>query len=233
MRGGWVTQLRTFGWLKADPEIKAAVAEAMGREEEEKKPEEERRKEYGDTSYNGHAHRDSLNGGEGSDYRRPPSSSSMDSEASGEITPIPGAYGQHTDPYQRGRSRQRWRRRSSYPTTSSLILHPHRASPLESRWLDELLARFPDTHSHHGSFEQTTEDGETGSHDASIQKYWPQFVKYFNGTDALEKIAVREGLKRKVVWRILSRIDMNSLAVQRAHGEVNPREKVLLTVRHW
>jgi hypothetical protein len=32
MRGGWVTQLRTFGWVRVKAEIKAAVAEKMNRE---------------------------------------------------------------------------------------------------------------------------------------------------------------------------------------------------------
>ncbi|QDS74547.1 hypothetical protein FKW77_007760 [Venturia effusa] len=37
MRGGWVTQLRTFGWIKVKPEIKAAVAIKMNREAAESK----------------------------------------------------------------------------------------------------------------------------------------------------------------------------------------------------
>lgn len=32
MRGGWVTQLRTFGWVRVRPEVKAAVAEKMNKE---------------------------------------------------------------------------------------------------------------------------------------------------------------------------------------------------------
>ncbi|TID21696.1 Nitrogen permease regulator 3 [Venturia nashicola] len=32
MRGGWVTQLRTFGWIKVTPDIKAAVADKMNAE---------------------------------------------------------------------------------------------------------------------------------------------------------------------------------------------------------
>jgi hypothetical protein len=31
MRGGWVTQLRTFGWVRVKPEVKAAVAEKLNR----------------------------------------------------------------------------------------------------------------------------------------------------------------------------------------------------------
>ncbi|KAE9985665.1 hypothetical protein EG328_007079 [Venturia inaequalis] len=37
MRGGWVTQLRTFGWIKVKPETKAAVADKMNGEAAESK----------------------------------------------------------------------------------------------------------------------------------------------------------------------------------------------------
>ncbi|KAH6614850.1 nitrogen permease regulator of amino acid transport activity 3-domain-containing protein [Boeremia exigua] len=43
MRGGWVTQLRTFAWIRVTPEIKAQVAIEMEREERIKKAEEARR----------------------------------------------------------------------------------------------------------------------------------------------------------------------------------------------
>ncbi|CAE7012794.1 Nitrogen permease regulator 3 [Pyrenophora teres f. teres] len=43
MRGGWVTQLRTFAWVRVTPEIKAQVAAELEREERIKKAEEARR----------------------------------------------------------------------------------------------------------------------------------------------------------------------------------------------
>jgi hypothetical protein len=43
MRGGWVTQLRTFAWVRVTPEIKAQVAVEMEREERVKKAEEARK----------------------------------------------------------------------------------------------------------------------------------------------------------------------------------------------
>ncbi|KAF2120415.1 nitrogen permease regulator of amino acid transport activity 3-domain-containing protein [Lophiotrema nucula] len=48
MRGGWVTQLRTFAWVRVTVEIKAQVAADMEREAREKKIEEERRREMED-----------------------------------------------------------------------------------------------------------------------------------------------------------------------------------------
>lgn len=43
MRGGWVTQLRTFAWIRVTPEIKAQVAVEMEREDRMKKAEEVRK----------------------------------------------------------------------------------------------------------------------------------------------------------------------------------------------
>ena len=256
MRGGWVTQLRTFGWIKVDPEVKKTVAEAMAREEE--KEEKQAFK-----SAIGHE-QDVIPGEMESDDidDNSSSSSSLASEVSGDATPIPGRYGgyhyHHTEPTD-----------IHTPTTSSLILHPHRASPIESRWLDEILNRISDHHHLNGSFGSSlshtsshgqgqsqshnsssfgadSEDASITTHENSLQKHWPAFIKYFNGTDALEKIPVREGLKRKLVWKLLSRIDVSSGGQpQRGTGtgsapgtaagpaEVQPKEKVLVTVRHW
>ncbi|KAF2746530.1 hypothetical protein M011DRAFT_445416 [Sporormia fimetaria CBS 119925] len=43
MRGGWVTQLRTFAWVRVTPEIKSLVAQEMEREAQIKKAEEAQR----------------------------------------------------------------------------------------------------------------------------------------------------------------------------------------------
>ncbi|KAL1958589.1 hypothetical protein VTO42DRAFT_4186 [Malbranchea cinnamomea] len=254
MRGGWVTQLRTFGWIKVDPEVKKAVAEAMAREEEEKEEHESLDSlptaEGDERSVQREVRGEELTDGAST------SSSSLESELSGDLTPIPGQYSSHRQNFSR-RSKQ-----SEEPTTSSLILHPHRASPLESRWLDEILARvceqphhrhynnyqngsFNSNHSqsqsHNGSsFGGDSEDASNSSFETLLRRHWPAFIKYFNGTDALEKIPVREGLKRKLVWKILSRLDISNTGhSHRGTGasggglEVNPKEKVLLTVRHW
>ncbi|KAF2240527.1 hypothetical protein BU26DRAFT_525991 [Trematosphaeria pertusa] len=48
MRGGWVTQLRTFAWVRVSPEIKAQVAADMEREERVKKADDLRREAASD-----------------------------------------------------------------------------------------------------------------------------------------------------------------------------------------
>ncbi|KAF1937052.1 hypothetical protein EJ02DRAFT_438131 [Clathrospora elynae] len=52
MRGGWVTQLRTFAWVRVTPEIKAQVAAEMAREERIKKAEEAQRELLSETESN-------------------------------------------------------------------------------------------------------------------------------------------------------------------------------------
>lgn len=247
MRGGWVTQLRTFGWVKADVHVKRAVAEAMATGEEEPYTSGNGNKT------NGESPQAENNKIEEKEEDVDDVSSSIGSEASGEITPIPG---RPLTTHHRRHSQEN-NNHHGVPTTSSLIPQPQRASPLEARWLDEIFARFPEPQPRrHDSFEQgmAGAGGEYDEHaehlrsaaaaavdDDSLQKHWAAFVKYFNGTDALEKIAVREGLKRKLVWRILARIDASSGGGaaakgglgQGAAGPVDAREKVLLTVRHW
>ena len=50
MRGGWVTQLRTFAWVRVSPEIKAQVAAEIEREAISKKTEEARREAWDNES---------------------------------------------------------------------------------------------------------------------------------------------------------------------------------------
>lgn len=205
MRGGWVTQLRTFGWVKVDPEIKIAVKEAL--EEEEAKEKEEDLVSSTATIIKA---KDPLVHDNVST-----SSSSLNSESTNE----------HSYQGSLMRHQKEAAAKSEPLQTSSLILRPHRASPLEARWLDEIIARFPDD-----SFFDMPHDAEESDSEMSLHRYWGAFTKYFNGTDALEKIPVREGLSRKLVWKLLSRIDVNTRPTE---GAVNPREKVLVTVRHW
>ncbi|ODH26488.1 hypothetical protein ACO22_04580 [Paracoccidioides brasiliensis] len=234
LRGGWVTQLRTFGWVRVSPEIKQAVNEALEREKENKNNDEE---EHESSSINlndkgKRHHRTNINDDENNDSHSS-SSSSLDSDASGDATPIPNKF---TNP--ENITKHEKQKRS--PLTSSLILRPHRASSLESHWLDEILSQFPEA-SHNTNMDSTNHSptptatlDECDDVDAALRKYWPIFTKYFNGTDALEKIPVREGLNRKIVWRLLNRIDRSTFySGSEGSGSPSSKEKVLVTVRHW
>jgi hypothetical protein len=155
------------------------------------------------------------------------SSSSLASHGSGDNTPMPSRY----DARAQLRTSHKLLDRSTALRLSSLILSPHRASPLESRWLDEIVSRFPDRPGGPGeglmsiSPELTPKDLQT-----LLRTYWPTFLKYLNGYDALEKIPVRENLKRKLVWQVLLRLGLSGTS---GPGELDARERVLISVRHW
>lgn len=229
LRGGWVTQLRSFARVKVTPEVKMAVELAIRREEVDKylsrgrsssavsdkgKSAEEDNHEYGDV-----------------DDSSSSSSSSLASHGSGDETPMPNCYKADTG---FNLSHSLLDQKASLKT-SSLIILPHKASPLESRWLDEIVARFPD---------HTTDaiaDGEqggdaAGGHSAvpaltgSLKNAWPILVKYFNGYDALEKIPIRENLKRKLVSQKLIRL---GFVTGQTPIDLDTREQVLVSFRHW
>ncbi|KAH8425799.1 nitrogen permease regulator 3 family protein [Aspergillus melleus] len=225
LRGGWVTQLRSFSRVKVTPEIKMAVEMALRREEVDKylrkrAPEPEKRSE-------------SCDGDDDFDDASSSSSSSLASQGSGEETPMPGQY----KPDGGMRLTHSMLDRHTSLKTSSLILFPHRASPLESRWLDEIVARFPD-HPRFFLRGRAGRPGDVGEGDVeyaglrnSMKEYWPTYIKYFNGYDAVEKIPVRENLKRKLVWQVLARL--GSVTSSQSSLELDPAEQVLVSVRHW
>ncbi|TPR01856.1 PAP2 family protein [Aspergillus niger] len=209
LRGGWVTQLRAFARVKISPEIKMAVETALRQEEVDKYL--SKRGSASDTEI-----REDLDDASSS------SSSSLGSNGSGDETPMPGRYKRNNE---LDLSHSLLDQNTSLKT-SSLILYPHRASPLESRWLGEVMARFPE-------LQGDVPDGdlEYAGLRTSLKKYWPTFIKYFNGYDALEKIPVRESLKRKLVWQILMRLGL--VTGQQSSIQLDPREQVLVSVRHW
>lgn len=141
MKGGWVTQLRVFGWVRVSKEIKAMVRN--------------------DDNSNNH-NNNSLS------PRKEKEDTEMD----------------HFSPENHTRS-------------TTLLLDPHKANALESRWLDAIASNLDDP---------------------DVREVWPRLVRYFNGQHALEKIAVREGFKRKDVWRWLSHLESKG---------------ILVVVRHW
>jgi nitrogen permease regulator 3-like protein len=190
MRGGWVTQLRTFAFVRVDPEIKRAVKEKELAENEEATEKDTETEEQGGSG----EHRSA-------NLKRP----SMVSR-----------------PSSSGDARRRNSSTLLDDSMASLIMNPHRASPLESKYL-ELIGDTLLTANY--SYLDLSEEEK-----AELKKYWPTFMKYFNGSDALEKIPVREGLKRKVVSDMLGRM---GLSPTDAAGEVEEPGKILVGVRHW
>jgi hypothetical protein len=234
LRGGWVTQLRAFARVKVTPEIKLAVEQAMRREELDKYMLSGRRSS--DSADGNTAQGALVVGGDDDQGEHGHCSSPMESYESGDQTPIPGG----RDASEHYGMSDSYITRNISLSKSSLIMFPHRASPLESRWLDEIMSRLPDESlipiepASKSSVKPSTVNSEpqkdTNS-DTTLKKYWPKFVKYFNGHDALETIAVREGLKKSVAWQILLRMGLASAVFP--GGEDDTQEQVLVVVRHW
>jgi len=67
----------------------------------------------------------------------------------------------------------------------SIILEPHQASSIESSWLEMMTRDQP----------------------PDIKALFDRIIKYLNGQHAIEKIAVREGIARKDVRRVLGAFD--------------------------
>lgn len=182
MRNGWVTQLRTFAYVRVSSE-KKQLARDWERES------------------------------------RPSVSQSFNSASDGGIQ-NPGDKENNSRPSFVSRRSSDGRR--MLDRMASLIKSPPRASPEESRWLAYL----------HDSML----DGPDLSHlDESerheLYRYWPVLSKYFDGTTALESIPIREGLKRKVVWKLYAQLGLSFEG--RVEDSENRNERIILTVRHW
>ncbi|CUS13957.1 unnamed protein product [Tuber aestivum] len=67
----------------------------------------------------------------------------------------------------------------------SIILEPHQASSIESSWLEMMTRDQP----------------------PDIKALFDRIIKYLNGQHAIEKVAVREGIARKDVRRVLGAFD--------------------------
>ncbi|KKK20651.1 hypothetical protein P175DRAFT_0473534 [Aspergillus ochraceoroseus IBT 24754] len=227
LRGGWVTQLRSFARVKVSPKIKMAVEMAVRREEVDQYLSKGR-----STSLTSDTEKLVIEDGseDGFDDSASSSSSSLASQGSGEETPMPNRY-KVEDTLDLSHSLLD---RNTSLKTSSLIILPHRASPLESRWLDEIVSRFPEyTRYSNNNGKGASPEGESefAGLRTSLKQVWPTYVKYFNGYDALENIPIREALKRKLVWQILTRLGL--ITGQQSSIELDSREQVLVTVRHW
>ena len=223
MRGGWVTQLRTFAWIRVMPDVKAAVAAQSG------EIDESNRESHSDNALSRPSRPTTpssktalkMSAGTGT---QSPRSGSHSAKSAGESPKTASANNsqpaENSQPSsERNKSPLNTSKASleevetstttpaAPPPTSTalepnllaptLILAPHKANNLESRWMDYIRSTIADP---------------------ELRELWPLWVRYFDGQHALDEIAAREGLKRKKVAALLGQL--------REMG-------VLLTVRHW
>jgi hypothetical protein len=221
MKGGWVTQLRTFAYVRVGSEVKKAVREQDKKEELEKKAIDAATKatEMKNHSTNGSS-TDLDDTNSNTSFNRNTNHQSFTSDSS-----------RRPSLMSRPSSDQRQHTLSSRamhdPNAASLILNPSRASPLESRWLDHIANSLLTT-----QYSQTELSAEER---AELRAYWLRFVKYFNGSEPLEFIPVREGLKRALVWDILGKmgLDFDGGVEAESDERSGGKGKIIVTVRHW
>lgn len=181
MRGGWVTQLRTFAWVRVTAEIQNTIAREIEREEREESAAVSDAKD--DHDVDGISSTNHRSG-----HLSPPHSLLSSTSTSSTRTAIPLNLTLDLPlPFTTNQS-------------PLFILNPTRASGLESRYLSAISAAMQ------------------AEHGVEVREAWERCWKYVNGQHALEKIAVREGWKRKRVGELLG--------LWRGMG-------VLMEVRHW
>jgi hypothetical protein len=207
VRGGWVTQLRSFAWIQVTASIKAAVA-AEDSALPSSPPPPSTITPFHPSDHD--AGPEDLPSNYLSPPPRPVSAAGSTSSAS-TIRRRPSSTlllpsGTSTNPLPSQGPSNSQSQASPKKHTTSLILDPHRANALESRWIAAI--------------------GESFTY-APARELWPRVVRYFNGRHALEKIWVREGLgagreggggngtasgggecwRRKEVWRAMGEME--------------------------
>jgi nitrogen permease regulator 3-like protein len=176
MRGGRVTQLRTFAWVRVPEHIQADVADVVA--EEERKAEKEKNSEpdpNGDTrtitDETDTGHTDHLAPMMSSIHSTLSSTSSQSSART--AIPLGVRFAEAVAKVGRDAAVSIFRPR--------LILYPNKASGLESRYLDSIAEEI-----------ERAEGRDS-------REAWNKCLSFFDGEHPLEHIAVREGWKKKKV----------------------------------
>lgn len=185
LRGGWVTQLRTFAWVVVWPEIIYEVQHALDAKAiaaaKDKSESSSSDMNASMSAQSGHSTEITA---ENARLERLRQKAIRDAEEfSKRPLPVATPHPSHNPAAHLS------------DLEPHIILDPHRADHVESLYLAAIGKRFEDER---------------------VSKAWPRFTKYLNGRDALEKIGVQEGLKRKEAWTTLMKM-----------------EEWLLSVRHW
>lgn len=189
IRGGWVTQLRTFAWILVWPELIYEVdyqlkADAIEKSKKGTKSSSgssdspESTDESGPDKNSDNDHTRTLTTEQVAENARlgrladKAAKQAAEEAAAFAQMPVPAA----TDHISRNNA-EHLKAISPY-----IIKDPHKVSHEESLYITAIGKRIKD---------QKAKD------------CWQKFIKYFNGYEALEMIALRENMKRKETWGIL------------------------------
>lgn len=244
LRGAWVTQLRTFAWVKVSAEVKAAVGIKMRADFEEKmakRPPSALKQAALNSKLSQHGSNDRRTSEDFDSISEVASSrlsiassqllsptlsrSASDAGSNGSgrtaIPPPPQPHRAETSPNLQAT-------RDLAPSPPSILSnssnHDDDSSTIASASLpscdpasyEQTLVLSP----HKASTEESRWLAHIGANlkDAEAKEYWGVLVKHFDGKRAMEEIGAREGLKRSKVQALLQKLE---------------GEGVVHVVRHW
>lgn len=199
LRHGWVTQLCTFAWVIVWPEIRYEVEYALDSERI--------KAAYHDAVSDAIEEAQAEAAASSSTAGGPNSSSSLPALSSEEFAERARL---HRLREKAKADHEAFARRpkpvaTSQPSTNIqphilalrplIIRDPYKANHIDSLYLEAISKRFKEER---------------------VRKLFMRFARYFNGKEALETVALREGMKRKEAWNTIMQF-----------------EQFLLTTRHW
>lgn len=189
IRGGWVTQLRTFAWILVWPEIIYEVDYQLKADAIEK-------------SRNGiKSHSRSSESPESTDESAPDKTS--DSDHSATLTTEQVAENARLGRLAEKAANQAVEAAAAFAQMPVPIVTDHisknKAEHLKA--IAPCIIKDP----HRVDHEESLYIAAIGKRiqDPKAKECWQRFTKYFNGNEALESIALRENMKRKETWGIL------------------------------
>lgn len=221
LKNGWVTQLRTFAYVRVSPDVKKAVREQDRKDDLERKATEAATKATDAKSIDPDSSPGDPDESTSTTKPRRNGSTSQQSFSSNNTSRRPSLMSRPSSDH---RQHTLSSTATHDPNAASLILNPSRASPLESRWLDHIANSLLTT--------QYSPTELSAEEQVELRSYWLRFVKYFNGSEPLEFIPVREGLKRTIVWEYLGRMGLDFDRGVEGDG-LGGTGRILVTVRHW
>lgn len=191
IRGGWVTQLRTFAWILVWPEIIYEVEYQLKADALAKKASSTRSEQISSESPD--SYEDSGSDKpvkDSSDPDIPLTTEQVAQNARLERLALKAAEAAVADAAEFAKMPRPVA--TEHPSSNKaahlrhiapyIIVDPHKVSHEESLYIAALGKRFGD---------------------ARVRECWAKFCRYFNGSEALEMVGLREGMKRKETWGIL------------------------------
>ena len=189
IRGGWVTKLRTFGWILVWPEIIYEV-EYQLKADGLRKKKEGLRSEYTSSESLGSNDESASENSKKSDLDAPLTNEQVAQNA--RLQRLADKAAQAAEAEAEEFAKMPVPVTTEHPSFNHaphlkaiapyIIVDPHKVSHEESLYIAALGKRFTDP---------------------KAKECWFRFSKYFNGSEALEMIGLREGMKRKETWGIL------------------------------